>query len=202
MNFATTWIQVGWVGRYPRSRIPGSFAYEVHTVTILGFCSEYRRYSTIPYGMQITSDALSSLSLILLLEWSTDRGGRWKRTRWRRDPVFDGNSLNLHTDGGNRASLDKYRTEQQNENENARIPFLDSPTLAHTAECHSYPLKVGIGGGVAYSKNVSRFRVNQSERSIHHSNRLDEVKNFSPSRKVLSSKLGKWRPNFSGKSIL
>ena len=57
---------------------------------------------------------------------------------------------------------------------------------AHTAECHSYPLKVGIGGEVAYSKNVSRFRVNQSGRSIHHSNCLDEVENFSPSRKVLS----------------
>ena len=80
----------------------------------------------------------------------------------------------------------------------------DSPMCADNdaqyAECHSDTLQVGIADEVAYPKIVSRRRVVQSRRSIAHSTRLDESRNFSPRHKTLSSILGKWRPKVSGKS--
>ena len=73
----------------------------------------------------------------------------------------------------------------------------DSPMCAdndaHNADGHSDPLEVGIADEVAYSKNVSRRRVVQSRRSIHHSIRLNELDNSPPSRNSLSSTLGKRR---------
>ena len=72
---------------------------------------------------------------------------------------------------------------------------------AHYAECHSFHLEVGISDEVAYPKIVSRLRVNQSRRSIHHSNRLGKLRNFSPRHKLLSSMLGKRRAKVSEKSV-
>ena len=72
---------------------------------------------------------------------------------------------------------------------------------AHYAECHSVILEVGIVDELAYPKNVSRLRVNQSGRSMYHSNRRDEFKNLSPGHKLISSKLGKRHAKVSGESI-
>ena len=73
---------------------------------------------------------------------------------------------------------------------------------AHYAECHIDTLEVGIVDESAYPKIVSRLRVNQSRRSIHHSICLDAFRNSSPGHKLISSKLGKRRAKVSGKSIL
>ena len=72
---------------------------------------------------------------------------------------------------------------------------------AHHEECHSDPLKVGIANEVADSKIAFRYRVVRSGRSIHHSNGLDEPRNFPPRRNSPSSSLRKRRPKVSGKSI-
>ena len=62
---------------------------------------------------------------------------------------------------------------------------------AHYVECHIDTLEVGIADEDAYSKIVSRRRVDQSGCSIHRSTRLDEPRNFSSNHKSISSKLGK-----------
>ena len=72
---------------------------------------------------------------------------------------------------------------------------------AHHAERHSDTLEVGIVDELAYSENVSRLRVNQSRRTIYHSNRLDELENLSSGHKLISSKLGKRHAKNSGESI-
>ena len=56
---------------------------------------------------------------------------------------------------------------------------------AHYADCHIDTLKVGIAEEVAYPKKLSQRRVNVSERSMYHSNRLDELKNSSSRRKSI-----------------
>ena len=72
---------------------------------------------------------------------------------------------------------------------------------AHYAECHIDTLEVGIADEAAYSKIVSHRRVIRSGRSIHHSNRLDELRNSSSDHSLLSSKLGKRRAKISEKTI-
>ena len=85
------------------------------------------------------------------------------------------------------------------------IDRIDSPmgtdNDAHIAECHSGLLEVGIVGEVAYPKNLSRLSVDQSERSVYHSTRIDEHRNLSPRRKRLAPRMGKRRAKVSGKSI-
>ena len=56
---------------------------------------------------------------------------------------------------------------------------------AHYADCHINTLKVGIAEEVSYPKNVSQRRVNVSERSMYHSNCLDELENSSSRRKSI-----------------
>ena len=73
---------------------------------------------------------------------------------------------------------------------------------AHCAESHIDTLEVGIADEDAYSKIVSRRRVDQSGCSIHYSNRLDEPRNFAPRHEMITSKLGKRRPKVSENAIL
>ena len=62
---------------------------------------------------------------------------------------------------------------------------------AHSAECYSNSLKVGIADEVAYPKNVSWFRVDGYGRSDYHSNRLGELSKSSSGRKSKYPELGK-----------
>ena len=71
----------------------------------------------------------------------------------------------------------------------------------HLSECQIGILKVGIGGEVAYPKNVSRLRVDGYETSNYHSNRLDELRKSSPGQNSKSSKPGKRRVKITGESV-